>query len=68
MSRPPRPCAKCPKRDAHGVCVIKGKWVSMYHPSCLYGRRMMNNAVSAECNRKRFGWKKRKPKPEQLDD
>ena len=35
------PCAKCPKRDGFGVCVIRGVWVSPLHPSCAYGREMM---------------------------
>ena len=42
-----RPCAKCPKRDGFGVCVILGKWVSPLHPSCAYGRKLMYNAYMA---------------------
>ena len=63
MSRAVRPCGKCPVRDKFGVCVVRGKWMSPLHPSCAYGRKMMNNAASAECKRRRFGWKKRVPKP-----
>jgi len=68
MSRPPRPCVKCPKRDTSGVCVIKGKWMSPQHPSCAYGRKLMNNETTKEINRKRFGWKKREPKPYKPED
>ena len=42
-----RPCAKCPKRDGFGVCVILGKWISPLHPSCAYGRKLMYNAYMA---------------------
>ena len=42
--RKARPCAKCPKRDGFGVCVILGKWMSPLHPSCAYGRKLMYNA------------------------
>lgn len=63
MSRTPRPCSKCPKRDKNGVCVHLAKWVSAHRPSCAYGRKAMNNERSKEINRKRFGWKRRVPKP-----
>ena len=63
MSRPPRPCKVCPKRDKNGVCLIRGQVVVPDHPSCAYGRKLMNNAASAERLRRRFGWKKRVPKP-----
>lgn len=63
MGRTPRPCSKCPKRERNGVCLIKGQYVVPNHPSCAYGRKLMNNELSAEYNRKRFGWKKREPKP-----
>ncbi len=62
MPRKPRRCKQCPKRDENGVCVILAKWVSAFHPSCSYGRRIMNNTASAEYNRKKYGWKKRAPK------
>ena len=61
--RPVRPCSNCPKRDKNGVCLIRGQVVVPDHPSCAYGRKLMNNELSAEYNRKRFGWKKREPKP-----
>lgn len=63
MGRTPRPCSKCPVRDGNGICVVRAKWMSAHHPSCAYGRKLMNNELSAEYNRKRFGWKKREPKP-----
>ncbi len=63
MSRTPRPCSKCPKSDKNGVCVHLAKWVSAHRPSCAYGRKQMNNETTKEINRRRFGWKKRTPKP-----
>ena len=42
MSRTPRPCSKCPKRDKNGVCLIRGQLVVPNHPSCAYGRKLMN--------------------------
>lgn len=63
MSRSVRPYAKCPKRDKNGVCLIRGQVVVPNHPSCAYGRKLMNNEYVKEINRKRFGWKKREPKP-----
>lgn len=63
MSRPPRPCSSCPKRDKFGTCLIRGEWISARHPSCAYGRKLMNNEIAKEINRRRFGWKKRAPKP-----
>ena len=64
MSRKVRPCSKCPKRDKNGVCVHLAKWVSAHRPSCDYGRILMNRENSAEYNRKKHGWKKRKQKPQ----
>ena len=47
----------------NGVCVIKGKYVVPNHPSCAYGRKLMNNERSAEAMRRKHGYKKRPPKP-----
>jgi len=63
MSRKPRPCGRCPKRDAHGDCLHLGQWISSLHPPCSYGRYLMKNEYSAEYMRKRRGSKKRVPKP-----
>lgn len=63
MSRKPRPCGRCPKRDAHGVCLHLGQWISSLHASCNYGRHLMDNDRQAEYMRKRHGFKKRVPKP-----
>ena len=63
MPRKPRRCKQCPIRDKNGVCVGKAQWVYAFHPSCPYGRRTMNNAPSAEYQRRKYGWKKRAPKP-----
>lgn len=69
MSRLPRRCRECPKRDENGVCVVHAQWVSAFHPSCPYGRRMMNNAASAEYQRRKHGYKPRKPKQKpEVDD
>ena len=68
MSRPPRPCSSCPKRDKFGTCLIRGEWISARHSSCAYGRKQMNNEYVKEINRKRFGWKKREPKPYNPED
>ena len=68
MPRKPRPCKECPKRDANGVCVHLAKWASAHHPSCPYGRRAMNSENAAEYNRKKYGWKKRAPKPIPTED
>ena len=51
--RKARPCAKCPKRDGNGICVIRAKWMSPLHPSCAYGRKLMNNAYMAGWMRER---------------
>ena len=68
MNRSVRPCVKCPKRDKNGVCLIRGQVVVPNHPSCAYGRKLMNNETAKEINRKRFGWKKREPKPYNPED
>lgn len=69
MSRQRRRCRECPKRDENGVCVVHAQWVSAFHPSCPYGRRMMNNAASAEYQRRKHGYKPRKPKQKpEVDD
>lgn len=66
MSRRPRPCAVCPKFE-RGWCVHLASMRPPDAPSCEYGRRAMNSARAAECNRKRFGWKKREPKTYEED-
>ena len=67
MSRKPRPCGRCPKRNAHGVCLHLGQWISSLHASCSYGRYLMDNEYSAEYMRKRHGFKKRTPQPYRPD-
>ena len=67
MPRKPRPCAVCPKFD-HGWCVHLATMRPPDAPSCEYGRKIMNNENAAEYNRKKFGWKKRDPKPVQPED
>ena len=37
-------------------------------PSCEFGHKAMNNEISKETNRKRFGWKKRERKPHREDE
>ena len=62
MSRRPRPCAVCPKFE-RGWCVHLATMRPPDAPSCEYGRKAMNNETTKEINRKRFGWRKREPKP-----
>ena len=62
MPRKPRPCAVCTKFD-HGWCVGGGGGRPPDAPSCEYGRKAMNSANAAEYNRRKYGWKKRAPKP-----
>ena len=62
MPRKPRPCAVCPKFD-HGWCVHLATMRPPDAPSCEYGRKAMNSANAAAYNRKKYGWKKRAPKP-----
>ena len=63
MPRKPRKCAVCPKFEKGGWCVHLATMRPPDAPSCEYGRKAMNNERSKEINRKRFGWKKRIPKP-----
>ena len=58
-----RNCGRCPKRNAHGVCVHLGQWISSLHPPCDYGLHMMSNAYAAAWMRKKHGSKPRTPKP-----
>ena len=67
MSRTPRPCSKCPKFE-RGWCVHRAEMRPPDAPSCTYGRKLMNNETTKEINRKRFGWKKREPKPYNPED
>ena len=62
MSRPPRPCKMCPLWE-RGWCPHLATTRPPDAPSCEWGRKQMNNANAAEYNRKKFGWKKRVPKP-----
>lgn len=64
MSRTPRPCSKCPERSKYGECLIQGKWINPDHPSCEYGRKLMDRENSAEYARRKYGYKKRAPKQE----
>ena len=64
MSRPPRPCSKCPKWEA-GYCPVYAKRMAPLHPSCEYGRRVMNSRKATEFNRKTYGWKARAPRKDQ---
>ncbi len=63
MGRAPRTCSKCPERSKYGECLIKGMWMNPDHPSCEYGRKLMDRERSAEYSRRKHGYKKRKPKP-----
>ena len=67
MSRRPRRCSVCPKFD-RGWCVHRAEMRPPDAPSCEYGRKAMNNEISKEINRKRFGWKKRERKPHREDE
>ena len=62
MSREPRPCSKCPKWQ-DGYCPVRACLRPPDAPSCEYGRKKMNSANAAEYNRRKYGWKKRAPKP-----
>lgn len=39
--RSARKCGRCPKRSQHGVCLVRGEWISAFHDPCDYGIRMM---------------------------
>ena len=54
MSRPPRPCFRCPLWQ-HGVCLIRGIRRVASAPSCEYGRAKMNRAYQARRRKKRTG-------------
>lgn len=56
------PCAKCPKRDGNGICVIRAKWMSARHPSCAYGRKLMYNAYMAGYMREHYKPRKERKK------
>lgn len=58
-----RTCAKCPKRDTNGVCLLRGQLMVDRHPMCDYGKHLLHNAYSAEWMRKKLGCKKRPEKP-----
>ena len=62
MSRRPRPCKVYPKWRLNW-CPHKAAIRPPDAPSCEYGRKAMGNEITKEINRKRFGWKKRDPKP-----
>lgn len=61
MSRKVRRCVVCPKFE-RGWCVHLATMRPPDAPSCEWGRNAMNNEISKEINRRRFGWKKREPK------
>lgn len=67
MPRKPRPCAVCPKFE-RGWCVHLATMRPPDAPSCEYGRKIMNSENSAEYNRKKYGWKKREPKPIPIEE
>jgi hypothetical protein len=60
--RKPRPCGKCPLREANGWCPHLATTRPPAAPSCEFGRRKMNSQAAVEFNRRKFGWKPRKRK------
>lgn len=68
MSRTPRPCSACPLRSPNGWCAHLAITRPPNAPSCEWGRRKMNSQYAMEYNRKKFGWKKREAKAEQVQE
>ena len=66
MSRTP-PCSACPLRSANGWCAHRAITMPPEAPSCEWGRRKMNSAYAAEYNRRKFGWKKREARAQELE-
>jgi len=58
MSRPPRPCFRCPLWKL-GECLVRGIRRVGTAPSCAYGRAKMNSAYQVKWARqKKNGSKK----------
>ena len=52
MSRPPRPCGRCPMWK-NGDCLVRGIRRVATAPSCEYGRAKMNSAYQVKWARRR---------------